>query len=555
MAKDNKKLHMSFDPLVIDDLGAKLYSTLPPVLAELVANGYDACAKEVFIDLNDNKETGKEIIVSDGGIGMSFDEINEKYLRIGRKRRDYPEKNKKCKRQPIGKKGLGKLAFFGISTKAEIETVQDNKKTVFTMDWDEIQHVPDQKEYEPNYSISDTKEKSYTKITLKNIKRKTDFDVDKLKKSISNYFIFDKDFKVFIKTVQENDYSEINNELRYTFSDRQEEFFWNFPDFLKTYPEIEQKYTFTKNLTGKIITFNKPVPNNIRGVTLFSRKKLVSTPETFPVYSSSHFYQYLTGWLEVDFIDELKPDVIATNRSSLNWNDEKLEELNSFLYDVIKIIEKEWRDKKADKRKDDLKKEYNIDFGNWQKTNENNSIISENIESLSKILADPEKAEGEDLDKIVKIIYNLAPEHANFVLWQGLNKKITENFTIKKNFFKQKYLEAAQEAVKIYNEEVQSVSGRNDICDKDLMAQVFGAEVNKPIALTAKSNDNEKNLDEGHKFLSMGVMIGFKNPAGSHTSITKLLKDGTFTDRNCLDILSTVSYLFNRLERRESPRI
>lgn len=130
MAKRDK-LHMSFDPLVIDDLGAKLYSTLPPVLAELIANGYDACAKEIFIDLNNNKETGKEIIVFDKGVGMSFGEVNEKYLRIGRKRRDYPKKDKKCERQPIGKKGLGKLAFFGISAKAEIETVQNNKKTSF----------------------------------------------------------------------------------------------------------------------------------------------------------------------------------------------------------------------------------------------------------------------------------------------------------------------------------------------------------------------------------------------------------------------------------------
>ena len=549
------KLQMSFDPLVIDDLGAKLYSTLPPILAELIANGYDACAKKVYIDLNNNKEDGKEIIVVDDGIGMSFGEINEKYLRIGRKRRNCSAENdKKCERQPIGKKGLGKLAFFGISTKAEIETVQDNKKTVFTMDWDKIQDVPDQEKYEPSYSISDIKKKSYTKIILKNIKRKTDFDVDKLKKSISNYFIFDKDFKVYIKTTKEDDYSEINNELRYTFNDRQEEFSWDFPDFLKAHPKIGKDYDFAKNLTGKIITFNKPVPSNIGGVTLFSRKKLVSTPKTFPVYSSSHFYQYLTGWLEVDFIDELKPDVIATNRSSLNWNDEKLEGLNSFLHDVISIIEKEWRDKKADKRKDNLKKEHNIDFGNWKKTNANNSVISENLKSLFEILANPEKAEGEGLNKIVKIIYNLAPENANFVLWQGLNKKITENDIIKEKFFEQKYLEATQEAVKIYNEEVQNVSGRYDICDKDLMAHVFGNNAKAPIELTQKSNANEKNLEEGHKFLSMGVMIGFKNPAVSHTSITKLLKDGIFTDRNCLDILSTISYLFNRLDRRIKPK-
>ncbi|MFA5730365.1 MAG: ATP-binding protein, partial [Candidatus Paceibacterota bacterium] len=79
---------MTFDPLVIDDLGAKLYSTLPPIISELIANGYDAYARNVHIELNGTGEN-KTIMVTDDGIGMSFDEVNEKYLRIGRKRRDY----------------------------------------------------------------------------------------------------------------------------------------------------------------------------------------------------------------------------------------------------------------------------------------------------------------------------------------------------------------------------------------------------------------------------------------------------------------------------------
>ena len=118
--KNNKidKLEMTFDPLVIDDLGAKLYSTLPPILSELIANGYDAGATKVYIDLSTNKETGdKEIIILDNGEGMTFNEINDKYLRIGRKKR---EEQEVFKRKPIGKKGLGKLAFFGVSDRAEI---------------------------------------------------------------------------------------------------------------------------------------------------------------------------------------------------------------------------------------------------------------------------------------------------------------------------------------------------------------------------------------------------------------------------------------------------
>ena len=43
---------MRFDPNVITHLGIQMYSTLPPVIAELVSNSYDAESEEVNIFLN-----------------------------------------------------------------------------------------------------------------------------------------------------------------------------------------------------------------------------------------------------------------------------------------------------------------------------------------------------------------------------------------------------------------------------------------------------------------------------------------------------------------------
>jgi uncharacterized protein (TIGR02391 family) len=553
MTKDNsKKLYMTFDPLVIDDLGAKLYSTLPPIISELIANGYDAYAKNVHIELNGTGEN-KTIIVTDDGIGMSFDEVNEKYLRIGRKRRDYIETKTKEKRAPIGKKGLGKLAFFGVAKKAIIETIKDGEKTTFEMDWDKIQSTSDNKPYEPTSSVEKTTQKSGTKIVLNRIDRKSDFDLDSLKKSISNYFIFDKDFKVFIKSDAETDFQEINNEIRYQQDDRGEDFSWSFPDeAIKL--ELTTKFPFADKISGKIILFNKPVKNNLRGVTLFSRKKLVSVPESFPVQGSSHFFQYLTGWLEVDFIDDLHPDVIATNRSSLNWNDENLEPLKEFLEEITNHIHKEWRQFVKDRTVKEIKKNYGIDTAIWRETNKNNPTIVENINKVIKILDDPEKIEEKETVDILGIVHSLAPENADFVLWSGLHKKITENKIIKEKFFSEKYLEAAREAVQIYNEEVQSVSGsKEDGCPlMDLCFKKDGASL---IQLTDKSCESEQNIDLGHQFLSKGVITGFRNPALGHTSLTKAQELKVFSDRNCLDILNTISYLFDRLERRKSPKI
>ena len=44
---------MHFDPNTIEHLGIQMYSTLPPVIAELISNAYDADAKHVKIHLAD----------------------------------------------------------------------------------------------------------------------------------------------------------------------------------------------------------------------------------------------------------------------------------------------------------------------------------------------------------------------------------------------------------------------------------------------------------------------------------------------------------------------
>lgn len=108
------KLTMSFDPHTIEHLGIQMYSVLPNAIAELIANAYDAEASSVSIELVDNDKE-KSISVIDDGVGMSFDEINNCFLRIGRKRRSDDNGMSPNKlRKVTGRKGLGKLAFFGI---------------------------------------------------------------------------------------------------------------------------------------------------------------------------------------------------------------------------------------------------------------------------------------------------------------------------------------------------------------------------------------------------------------------------------------------------------
>ena len=63
-------LEMRFDPQTINHLGLRMYSTLPPALAELISNSYDADAEKVTITLSEAGGTPKEIKIEDDGIGL-----------------------------------------------------------------------------------------------------------------------------------------------------------------------------------------------------------------------------------------------------------------------------------------------------------------------------------------------------------------------------------------------------------------------------------------------------------------------------------------------------
>src|SRR5688572_29677441 len=76
---------MRFEAMTIDHLGLRLYSTLPPVISELVSNCYDAESGLVEITLPEGPVTSSsEVVVRDYGHGMTATEVAEEYLPIGR---------------------------------------------------------------------------------------------------------------------------------------------------------------------------------------------------------------------------------------------------------------------------------------------------------------------------------------------------------------------------------------------------------------------------------------------------------------------------------------
>lgn len=361
-----KELVMRFDPNTIEHLGVKMYSTLPPVIAEIVSNAYDAEAKNVEIWLYD-KTTEMEIIIKDDGHGMSFQEINDQFLRIGRNRRKDTDsqKSKNDKRYVIGKKGIGKLSFFGISHKIIVETINDGKKNTFSLDWKTLKDVDNLDEhYKPDILVQDeiTALPNGTIITLQKINRSTSFSPEDIAYSLAKSFqVFDEeDFNAIIFHNDKSNKTEIKNNLIYrTIKEIHK---WAFP----IHKERDPKEYYCEDLiTGNIVLAEDTIPSKMRGIALFSRNKLVNEYEFYDIKATSHGYSYLTGWLNVDFIDLFEEDVISTNRRSLNWETNETRDLKSYLTSVIQSIYNESKKIKEKHKVEQFELESGIKLEEW----------------------------------------------------------------------------------------------------------------------------------------------------------------------------------------------
>ena len=89
------------------------------------------------------------------------------------------------------------------------------------------------------------------------------------------------------------------------------------------------------------------------------------------------------------------------------------------------------------------------------------------------------------------------------------------------------------------------------------MGDVFGKGQNKPLSVTKKylreqpdnffSQSTLGSIEEGQKYMSMGVVSGCRNPV-AHEETTKLRSSNLFSEKDCLDALGLLSHLQRRLD-------
>jgi len=92
MTSSEHEYTMSISLNVLNHLGLNLYSTIPAVLTEAVANAWDAGATNVDVSWESEGTGGalgkiSRIEILDDGTGMTREDVRSRYLTVGYRRR------------------------------------------------------------------------------------------------------------------------------------------------------------------------------------------------------------------------------------------------------------------------------------------------------------------------------------------------------------------------------------------------------------------------------------------------------------------------------------
>ena len=347
-----------------------MYQSPVAAVAELIANAWDADAENVWITLPESLSEDAELVVRDDGLGMTFEECDNRYLNVGWCRREVlntdrsPEKG----RPVLGRKGIGKFAGFGIAEVIRIETVSKltGEKTVFELDINDLrseryvntegneivalEYLPPDEQRKKNHG---------TTVFLRRLKMGRRPSPDQFARSMARRFLLRQRARDFQILVNNNPLPE---------DDDLEGIEFVFP---RDYREEEKPHGLLidgdwgveclpngREIRWRIFFYKEPIEaEELRGIAVFSKGKLAQRPFFFNLsggLSGQHGQEYMSGQVEADYIDTLDEDIIATERQRINWEHAETIPLEQWGQDRIKSLLRVWRDRRGEKRRREI---------------------------------------------------------------------------------------------------------------------------------------------------------------------------------------------------------
>lgn len=384
--------------LTIDKLGVKLYDKVSAVVAELLANSYDADAENATVRLplntvlrhknsDDDDEGTYSIEVVDDGHGMTPEEARQQFLNVGRDRRRAMKNGhlSRSKKRPVmGRKGIGKLAPFGICRKMEIISSGGSRKPAgyltshFFLDYDELlQDIDTNVPIEAGELDGTFRREHGTTIRLTTFLPKRVPDADTFYRQLATRFVFARpDFAI---TVEDTRDADTNPPRRIRHMD--------VPVFPETRIDVSKRSLKTEDgellpVKGWLAMAKDPFKNEeLAGVRIYARNKIVAMTRDFeqPSGFTGEFTirSYLVGEIFAEWLDKDDgEDLIRSDRQGILWDSDYGRALKQWGADLIKEIGTNSRGARRERVRNEF------------------LTVSEIAEKASKRYQDPEVAEA-----------------------------------------------------------------------------------------------------------------------------------------------------------------
>lgn len=352
---EDHRYTMRISRLAIDKLGIRLYDRVSAVLAELIANSYDADATEVDVTLpwgvtltgnvRAADEPPYEIVVSDNGHGMTADEVNRNYLMVGsdRRVRTGSDLSRERRRPVMGRKGIGKLAAFGICRTIEVISAGSRHDDHTPAGWPVAHLVLDlddmlsdtERDYYPKPGALDgtfAPERGTT-VILRNFSRKRVNSGSELSRQLAARFGIERsDWRVQVhNSIGDEEFTLCDLPIDVMEETR--------VDVSRVPVRLGNQYL---PVSGWIAYSKQPYRDEaMAGVRIYARGKIVAQTRDFGIRSGFtgefKLRSYLVGAVHVDWLDD-EEDLVRSDRQDIMWGSPRGEALALWGRALIKEI-------------------------------------------------------------------------------------------------------------------------------------------------------------------------------------------------------------------------
>lgn len=405
-----KKARFDVGANAVVQLGESLYKTPYGVFIEYITNSYDADASLVEISID---RENKQVIVKDDGIGMSRDNLEDFFLKVGDNRRKRSHENQKTRKGRLvtGRKGFGKLACFGLFKDFRVETVQNNQKSILDIktvenedgDFDYIAQISDSSEQDTNkngtsiYLSNNIKEIASNESLAESIAKRINLMYDDNDNDLSGFRIKIEDITI---NKSYRDELILQKDIRFDY---------HIPGDLARFElsPADHDYILDNKITGIVIAREKTVRvKENKGVVLFARNKLCQEATYLNINPSNNYgYAHLYSELDVSFIDNDNADNIGTDRTAL-----KDTHVTEKLFNVIEALMKSYA------------KLYDADKKSTEKAQEKEIKASSSYQKAEKSINNIKDIEAQnELNQILEMKVKKSIKNNNVEISNALN--------------------------------------------------------------------------------------------------------------------------------------